>query len=300
MTLRILLVVGILLGIGGSACAQPSELTIVDQNSSPWRSQTDGFPAPATAVTGPPYVQPIPDDPESCAEPVWDAGVYRSSAWRVELGLIPTVSHVSEQGFGAWADNGSLALRLGLGYEGVDGVGTRLQFWGFSDRQNTLMGDVELSASTFYWDLYKRIYIENAELVLGGGLAGASLEYDLQSMHDRAELDSGGLSVFGEGFYPLLRFVKMDVGSVGRARFALLSGEWRDHGTPLVNNTNHDMLTIVELAWGLEIRRRFGKLEDKYWYIDIVPEFQRWESASLSGVYDPGFQGTAINFGLAW
>jgi hypothetical protein len=60
------------------------------------------------------------------------------------------------------------------------------------------------------------------------------------------------------------------------------------------------MMTIVELAFGLEFRRRFGKLEDKYWYIDIVPEFQRWESASLPGVFDPGFEGTSINFGLAW
>jgi hypothetical protein len=31
-----------------------------------------------------------------------------------------------------------------------------------------------------------------------------------------------------------------------------------------------------------------------------VPEIQRWESASLPGVFDPGFEGTAINFGLAW
>ena len=196
-------------------------------------------------------------------------------AWRVELDLIPTVSHVSEAGFGMWSDNGSLALRLGLGYEGCDGIGTRLQFWGFNDRQNTLAGDVELNASTFYWDLYKRIYIENAELVLGGGIAGAGLEYDLQSMHERARLSSGGLSVFGEGFYPFLQFAKMDVGSIGRARFSLLSGDWRDHGTPFISDTNHDMMTIVELAFGLEFRRRFGKLEDKYWYLDIVPEFQR-------------------------
>ena len=65
-------------------------------------------------------------------------------------------------------------------------------------------------------------------------------------------------------------------------------------------DTDHDMMTIIELAFGLEFRRRFGKTEDKYWYIDIVPEFQRWESASLPNVFDPGFQGTAINFGLAW
>ena len=60
------------------------------------------------------------------------------------------------------------------------------------------------------------------------------------------------------------------------------------------------MMTIIELAWGLELRRRFGVHQHKYWYIDLVPEIQRWESASLPNSFDPGFQGTAINFGLAW
>ena len=195
---------------------------------------------------------------------------------------------------------GRSRLRLGLGYEGCDGIGTRVQFWGFGDRQNTLAGDVELNASTFYWDLYKRIYIENAELVLGGGLAGAGLEYDLKTLKRSCKAQFRRLEHFRRGFYPFLRFARTDIGSIGRARFALLSGEWKDHGTPLVDDTDHDMMTIIELAWGLEFRHRFGKLEDKYWYIDIVPEFQRWDSASLPGVFDPSFQGTAINFGLAW
>ena len=48
----------------------------------------------------------------------------------------------------------------------IDGIGTRVQFWGFGDKQNTLAGDVELDASTFYLDFYKRFYVENAELVV--------------------------------------------------------------------------------------------------------------------------------------
>ena len=262
---------------------------------------TDGFAPPATAVkAGPSCADPLSDEESAaCAAPCGPTP-YRSDAWRIEFALIPTTSHVSEEGFGQWSDAGSIAMRLGLGYEGCDGVGTRVQFWGIDDSQNTMAGDVDLRASTFFWDVYKRLYIENAELVLGGGLAGAGMEYDLKTLGDRARLNSGGLTVFGEGFYPLLRFSKMDIGSIGRARYSLLSGNWRDRGTPLVDDTNHDMLTIVELAFGLEFRHRFGKLEDKYWYIDIVPEFQRWESASLPNVFDPGFQGTAVNFGLAW
>jgi hypothetical protein len=296
----VLIAIGLLLLFGDCARAQPAEAPLADQEMAPWRSPMDGFAPPATAVSGPKYMQSLQDHPEPVGEPPWCKSPYHSSAWRFELDLIPTISHVSEQGFGAWSDDGSLALRLTLGYEGCDGVGTRVQFWGFDDRQDTLAGDVELTASTFYWDFYKRFYVQNAELVLGGGLAGAGMEYDLKTLHERAQLNSGGISVFGEGFYPIWRFAKTDVGSIGRARFALLSGSWNDHGTPFVDDTDHDLTTIIELAWGLEIRRRFGRVEDKYWYIDIVPEFQRWESASLPDEFDPGFQGTAIKFGLAW
>jgi hypothetical protein len=300
MTCRTFVLFGVLHLVCASVRAQPGEMPVPNEEVVPWRSPMDGFAPSASAVSGPRYVPPVQEHTEPIGEPPWDVSPYRSNAWRFGIDLVPTISHVSEEGFGQWSDNGSLALRLSLGYEGFDGIGTRVQFWAFDDRQNTMAGDVELGASTFYWDFYKRFYIENAELVLGGGLAGAGLEYDLQSLNKRARLGSGGLSIFGEGFYPLLRFAKMDIGSVGRARVALLSGQWRDDGTPFVNDTDHDMMTIIELAWGLEFRRRFGRLEDKYWYIDIVPEIQRWESASLPGVFDPGFEGTSINFGLAW
>jgi hypothetical protein len=300
MFCRMLLAVGLLLVVGANVRAQLGEPTVEDPGGVPWRSSMEGFAPPATAVSGPRYVPPVQEHTDPIGEPPWGESPYRSSAWRFGIDLIPTVSDVSEEGFGRWSDNGSLALRIYLGYEGCDGFGTRVQFWGFDNEQNTLAGNVELSASTFYWDFYKRFYVDKAELVLGGGLAGAGMEYDLKDLHERARLSSGGISIFGEGFYPFLRFEKMDIGSIGRARFALLSGEWNDHGTPFVGDTNHDMMTIIELAWGLEFRRRFGVHGDKYWYIDIVPEIQRWESASLPNVFDPGFEGTAINFGLAW
>ncbi len=233
-------------------------------------------------------------------EPPWCASPYKNSAWRIEVDLIPMMSHVSEMAFGDWSNNGSLALRLNLGYEDDEGFGTRAVFWGVDDEADTLAGRVDLTASTFYLDFYKRFFVEQAELVLGGGVAGANLEYDLKDWGERATLSAGGISIFGEGFYPLWRFAKTDVGSIGRARIALLTGQWNDRGTPFVDDTNNDVMSIIELAWGLEIRRRFGRLEDKYWYFDIVPEFQRWESSSLPSEFNPGFEGTAFNFGLAW
>ena len=299
MNFRTLLALGIFLLTSEVVRAQPYQPPAGDPAMAP-RSMLDGFPQPSTAVYGPQYAQPLTERPAPMGETPWCESPYRTSAWRIEFDLIPTISHVSEQAFGEWSDNGSLALRLNLGYENCDGFGTRLEFWGFDDEQETLAGKVELSASTFYWDFYKRFFVQDAELVLGGGVAGASMEYDLKTLHERAMLSSGGLSIFGEGFYPLWRFKQTDVGTVGRGRIALLSGQWNDHGTPFVDDTDHDLMTIIDLAWGLEIRHRFGRMEDKFWYIDIVPEFQRWESASLPNEFDPGFQGTAINFGLAW
>lgn len=294
---RALLTIGVLLLASTTVRAQSGEIAIADQPLPSAGFSQPGNPALNGEVLADPGLAPYA---EPLGEPPWCESPYRSSAWRFEIDFIPTISHVSEQAFGDWDDNGSLALRLNLGYEDCDGFGTRLAFWGFGQESRTFVDDVDLRASTFYWDFYKRFFVQNAELTVGGGLAGSHLEYELQFFNDKANFSGGGLSVFGEGFYPFLRFRKTDIGSVGRARLALLSGRWEDDGMPFINDTDHDVMTILEVAWGLELRRRFGRREDKYWYIGIVPEFQRWESASLPDDFDPGFQGTNINFGLAW
>src|SRR4051794_17367270 len=288
----------LLLAVPIAVRAQPPALPAPEAMTSPYPQV--GPPPNNELPPGYRYDEPMPPCGPVLGEPPWAPSPYQSSAWRIGIDFIPTISHVSDQAFGGWANNGAPALRIELGYEGPDAYGTRLQFWGFDNDQQTLAGDVELSASTLYVDFYKRFFIQDAELVLGAGVAGAGLEYDMKAFGDHATLNAGGLSVFGEGFYPFWRFKQTDVGTVGRARLALLSGEWRDHGTGFVDNNNNDLMTVIELAWGMEIRHRFGRLQDHYWYIDVVPEFQRWESSSLPGVFDPGFEGTSINFGLAW
>jgi hypothetical protein len=311
MVWRTLLAIGFLLIVAGSLRAQYGDLPLPSQQ--PLATQPvpqDSYPPPVVppgppyvspaAGPGPPYVPPMPEYTEPLHDPPWCASPYRSSAWRLGIDLIPTLSHVSEAAFGDWDHSGSLALRLHLGYEEDDGYGMRLQFWGYDNEQDTAVGDVDLTASTFYFDFYKRFFIEHGELMLGAGAAGAGMEYDVKAFNDRARLTAGGLSVFGEGFYPFCRFKKTDIGSVARARFALLSGKWDDHGSPFINDTDHDMTTIIELAWGLELRHRFGRGEEQFWYVSIVPEIQRWESSSLPDPFDPGFEGTSINFGLAW
>lgn len=291
------LAIGFVIVLHGFAEAQLEYPTTSEQLPQP--AYVPPSSPPASWQPGVPN-QPLTAYPDPLGEPPWCESPYRNSAWRIELSIISTVSDVSDQAFGDWDDNGGLALRLGLGYEDCEGYGMRLLFWGFGQEADTPVTDVDLGASTFYWDFYKRFFIEDAELVFGGGLAGSSLEYDLDAFNDHANYSGGGISVFGEGFYPFMRFQKTDIGSIARLRLALLSGRWRDHGTPFINDTDHDVMSIIELAWGLEIRRRFGQHQDKYWYFDIVPEFQRWESNSLPDAFDPGFQGTNFTFGLAW
>jgi hypothetical protein len=233
---------------------------------------------------------------------VFKESPYRNPSWMFSVDLIPTNSEFTESEFGDWTDSGSLAIRLGLGFEDDTGVGTRAQLWAFSQKLSPPATDVDLSASTFYVDLYRRLYIEDAELVVGGGPAGAGVEFDFPDLDEHARLAAGGASVFGEGYFPITHYATTDLATVFRGRLAVLRGEWRDSGTPFIPDSDHDSLTLTEVAWGFELRRRFGRLEDKYWAIRFLPEYHRWDSAWLGEFADSNlaFFGLNISFALAW
>src|SRR5258705_11713965 len=104
MLCRTFVAIGLLLCIGAGVRAQPGEIAVPDQDSAAWRSPMDGFAPSATAVSGPKYGPPVPEHSEPIGEPPWGKSPYRSSAWRFGIDLIPTVSHVSEGGFGRWSN----------------------------------------------------------------------------------------------------------------------------------------------------------------------------------------------------
>jgi hypothetical protein len=150
-----------------------------------------------------------PIEPEFVGEPDWCDSPYRNGAWRFGFDLIPTELGISSNAFGGWDSVGGTAVRLEIGYERPSGVGVRGQLWAFGEEEiDTGMGDVDFSASTFFLDFYKRLYIEDAELALGGGLAGAHMLFDLPNANQKADFSGGGVSLFGEGFYPLWRWTK--------------------------------------------------------------------------------------------
>jgi hypothetical protein len=171
--------------------------------------------------------------------------------------------------------------------------------------------DVELRAGAFDFDLYKRFFIDDAELVLGGGPVSRILEFD-QSGNGYSRYSGGGLSLFAEGFVPLLEFPNSVLGQVGRARVALTTGDWKDttdqmqSGAPGPNNivpgTDHDSLTATEFAWGLEYRRRFGREEDHSWYVAVLAEHQRWQSDRMGAFMgmSVSFTGLNLNSGISW
>jgi hypothetical protein len=240
---------------------------------------------------------PVIGPPAPCAE-----AIYRNSAWKLELQLIPTQSHLTRAPFGSWPDDDQeLAVRINLGHENARGHGVRFQFWRFHQNAEAFSDNVELTAYTVNLDLYKKLFLEDSELLLGAGPTFSGMEFDLGD-GDELNFDGSGMTVVAEGWFPLVRFEKTDFGSVGRARMSLLLGRWDDDSTMLVPETDHDSLSIFEVAWGVEVRRRFGRRQDKHWFLSTLIEHQRWQSdwtASFMGT-SVAFTGASINSGIAW
>ena len=212
---------------------------------------------------------------------------YRATEWRFEIDFIPTTSHLSHGNFGVWTDDPVLATRVRFRDEGESGFGMRGQSWSTGQKLRSFFDKFETKASTHYFDVYKRLTFEDAELLLGGGVAVGYLKF-----HRERYTGVGG-SVAAEGFYPFWRFKTSDIGVVGHARFALVTS-WDDE-------VFHDHTVMIdELGWGLELRRRFGVCQENYWFIDVVREVQHWTSTSDPFAADEVFQGLAFNFGAAW
>jgi hypothetical protein len=149
-------------------------------------------------------------------------------------------------------------------------------------------------------DLYKRVFTQDTELVLGGGSGARRLEFS-QPGNGYSRFRGGGINIFAEGFVPLIYFHSSEIGMVGRARTTLLIGDWEDTsdqdamGAPgpdnIVLETDDDSMSVVELAWGLEYRHRFGERDDHDWSIGLLVEHQRWESEWMGA-----FMGSAVSF----
>jgi hypothetical protein len=241
--------------------------------------------------------------PTACTEPVddacWDEPAPFASAWKFSVAFIPTSLE--------WSENFGQALRFDLGHENADGFGKRVQFWTFSQESAGQLSPgfrsysmpLDISASTLYLDVYKTVGVKIGNFSAGGGLAGGQMEISARHDGRDSEFFGGGFDAFAEGFYPVLRYGRTDLGAMGRGRLALMGGWWDE--SRLHTNHDEDWLTLIdELAWGIELRHRFGRHSETYWFADVARDLQDWGTPRLPYSADRSFQGTALNFGLVW
>jgi hypothetical protein len=261
-------------------------------------------PPPPTAVAGPLPLAPgeVVYSPAAadwnCAAPA----LCRTSSWTAGIEFIPLESNLTDGRFERWTDDGELALRFVLGYEDPRGYGLRGRFFGLSQEASPDFGDVTMELGNFDLDFYKRIlFADRSELAVGFGGSSGVIRFELDD-RTRSEFEGGGVSVFAEGFLPALEFEHSDLGIVGRARYTMLMGDWRDDTFVVIPPTDNDTLSVVELAWGIEFRRRFGRFDDHHWYLGAMFEYQRWQSDWMSNFTGTsiGLSGVNLNTGLVW
>ena len=61
-------------------------------------------------------------------------------------------------------------------------------------------------------------------------------------------------------------------------------------------------MNIAEIAWGLEIRHRFGQLQDKYWYLMLLADYQSFSSPWMTAwaAKSESFAGLNLTVGIAY
>jgi hypothetical protein len=59
-------------------------------------------------------------------------------------------------------------------------------------------------------------------------------------------------------------------------------------------------MLVDELGIGLELRRRFGKREDKMFFVRLGREYQHWSDIESPLAFDQNVQGTSLTIGMTW
>jgi hypothetical protein len=234
--------------------------------------------------------QPQPPGTELMGGPDWDQLPQRASRWNIDFAYVPTTIFGDNKHMGE-------AFRLNVAHEDPDGYGRRARLWLF-EQDHFFYRDDDLYATTFAYDFYRRLPIERGDVKVGLSPMLGILDTTTWRHRYDQQFYGLGLDAFAEGFYPLWRFERTDIGPVGYGRLGFLAGVWDQRGSLRVGR---DSIAIVdEFAWGLELRHRFGPHQNKYYYINVMREIQDWGSPGLPYVAGLDFQGTAINFGLEW
>jgi len=159
----------------------------------------------------------------------------------------------------------------------------------------------ELHASTVYLDISKSLYSRHGEFTFGMGPAFGHLAFKFPDAHDGSTYDGGGISVFGEGYAPVVERRRWELALTGQTRAALLTGNWGVAAFSTGNEHSQNM-SIMTLSVGPELRYRTSASNDRYLFLRTVAEFQQWRSDRMGPVTGDtlGLQGASMNFGALW
>jgi len=190
--------------------------------------------------------------------------VYRNRAWRADFGVVPSNLSLTNARFHNWPED-AFGVRISAGYEANGGLGVRFRISSFGQEGTDIHNDpLDFFTGQASLEFYKRLFIESTEVVLGAGIASQDMTFKIGDV--QSQFLGGGGTTFAELWHPFLRFQKTDVGLAGRGRVTMAPGTWHDTTGFLIPPTKHDTMTALEIAWGIEVRGRFGKNQDKYWY----------------------------------
>jgi hypothetical protein len=262
------------------------------------------LPQNAAAPAGDPEAVVACDPPcsdSTCCHDICCDEACQPSYWKFDVGVGPTQLHLTDSAFGRWPNDTGTSAELDIAYENPRGYGIRGSLWTFGQNASPTQTDVQVTASSVNLDFYKRFWGEDGDLAVGISSGGAALNFRLPNDRE-SRFVGGGIGLFSDGFFNLVRFEKSDLGLVGRGRVTLLEGDWSDNTGSVVNDTDHDSMMITELGTGLEYRRRFGRSEDKYWRLAVLTEFQRWDSEWMGNYLGSAatFSGLNVELGVAW
>lgn len=284
--------VGILLCLlctGGVLCAQ-AEPFVGEQDFAPY--VIEDLPAPDDQLFAP--------SAEPLVEPHWGEPPYRRGIWKFAVDFTATDFELTQGPATYWSIEPTIVDRFEIAFESHTGLGTRVQLWVLDktlEFKNT-GGSSDTRIASYYWDVYRRLDFQKAEFLLGGGLAVGNLKFDTRVdspfFYKTSRFTGVGASLVGEGFYPLLRLKSTDFGLIGHARLAVLG--------PLEDNFDNDSQAVLvdDVGLGIEIRRRFGKRQDKSFFVSLAREYQHWTDADSSLSVDQDLQSTSLRLGLAW
>ena len=242
----------------------------------------------------PPEMVPFEDTPAMASIP-------RGGHWEIGFEIGPSNVHLAGPDFGQYVRPGA-TFDINVGFELDTGYGFRADLWGFVPTGDESQADIDVSASTFETDIYKRFAINYSSLTVGAGGESAFLDFREIANDRHCQFNGAGVNVFGAVDHPIYIGQKWDIAFVGLGRMSILEGQWRDHTGDLVPDTNNDMMTIFEASWGMEFRRHFGRNLDKFCYFDVMADIQDWQSSWMTANVgsSAGFYGVNFSAGVSW